>query len=68
MAWVQAGSQCTLYANGHAYPATARWAAMLCAQRTLSPSCPLTTVENALLLALVNDGHLVPRKLRGRHA
>ena len=68
MAWVQSGSRCTLYANGHAYAATARSANMLCAQRTLSPSLPWSAADRTLLLALVNDGHLVPRKLRGRHA
>jgi 50S ribosomal protein L16 3-hydroxylase len=68
MAWVQAGSHCTLYANGHAYPATVRLAEMLCTQRTLSPALQTNAIEQALLLALVNDGHLVPRKLRKGHA
>jgi 50S ribosomal protein L16 3-hydroxylase len=68
MAWVQAGSHCTLYANGHAYPATVRLAELLCTQRTLSPAPQTNAIEQALLLALVNDGHLVPRKLRKGHA
>ncbi|MFK2875150.1 cupin domain-containing protein [Dyella lipolytica] len=68
MAWTQNGSRCTLYANGHAYPASVRLATQLCTQRTLSPPHELSTAEHGLLLALVNDGHLVPRRLRGRNA
>lgn len=66
MAWAQTGSRCTLYANGHAYPASVRWAARLCAERTYSPPFELSGTERALLLTLVNDGYLVLRRLRGR--
>ena len=66
MAWAQAGAQAALYANGHAYPASARWAAQLCAQRVLSGPFEVSTEDSALLLALINDGHLILRKLRGR--
>ena len=68
MAWAQAGSRCTLYANGHAYPASASWATQLCAQRTLSPPFDLSAVDTALVLALINDGHLILRRLKGRNA
>jgi 50S ribosomal protein L16 3-hydroxylase len=68
MAWAQTGAHAALYANGHAYPASAHWAAQLCAQRVLSGPFDLSAADNALLLALINDGHLVLRKLRGRQA
>jgi len=38
----------------------------LCEQRTFTPSLPLAETELALLLALVNDGHLVLHKPRRR--
>ncbi|HUA79165.1 MAG TPA: cupin domain-containing protein [Dyella sp.] len=66
MAWARAGSRCWLFVNGHAYPASPRRAAQLCAQRTLAPPFDLSTNDLALLLELVNDGHLIPRRLRGR--
>jgi 50S ribosomal protein L16 3-hydroxylase len=65
MAWAQRGSHCTLYANGHAYPANASLAERLCTERTLSPPHKFAATERALLLALVNDGHVLLRKLRG---
>jgi len=68
MAWAQAGSHGALYANGHAYPASAQWASQLCAGRVLSPPFDVSTADIALLLALINDGHLILRKLRGRQA
>jgi len=67
-AWSQHGSRCTLFANGHAYPATSRWVQRLCSHRTLSPPFDVNATERALLLSLVNDGHLIVRKLRTRHA
>jgi 50S ribosomal protein L16 3-hydroxylase len=66
MAWAQTGARAVLYANGHAYPASARWASQLCAQRVLSGPFEVAADDNALLLALINDGHLILRKLRGR--
>lgn len=68
MAWIQTGSHCTLYANGHAYSSSLRWAARLCAERILSPPLELSTADRALLLDLVNDGHLIVRRLRKRSA
>jgi 50S ribosomal protein L16 3-hydroxylase len=68
MAWSQHRSHCTLFTNGQAYPATAESAVQLCGQRMLSPPHKLGATERALMLALVNDGYLIPRKLRGRHA
>jgi 50S ribosomal protein L16 3-hydroxylase len=65
MAWSQRGTHCTLYANGHAYQASTPWAERLCTERTLSPPHKLAAPERALLLALVNDGHVLLRKLRG---
>ena len=64
MAWSRGPSGCTLYANGDSWPAPPALAKQLCAQREIvldaAPSAPAT----ALLLALVNDGHLVLRKAR----
>ncbi|MBM7130899.1 cupin domain-containing protein [Dyella mobilis] len=66
MAWTQRRQACTLFANGHAYPASVSAAARLCGQRVVAPPHQLTTDERKLMLALVNDGHLITRKLRGR--
>lgn len=68
MAWAQVGSRCTLYANGHAYPATVQRAIQLCSQRASSAPLDLSTADTALLLGLINDGHLILRRLRGRNA
>ncbi|MBE1161214.1 cupin domain-containing protein [Dyella acidiphila] len=68
LAWTQQRAHCTLFANGQAYPATAELAARLCGQRILELPRPPAGVERDLLLALVNDGHLIARKLRGRRA
>jgi 50S ribosomal protein L16 3-hydroxylase len=65
-AWARHASRCTLFANGHAYSATARWAQQLCSNRTLSQPLDLNASERALVLSLVNDGHLIARKLRNR--
>ena len=66
LAWSRGKSSCTLYASGHAYPATPALAQQLCEQRALSLARKPTAAERALLLALVNDGHLLPRKSRRR--
>jgi 50S ribosomal protein L16 3-hydroxylase len=68
MAWAQTGAHAALYANGQAYPASARWASQLCAQRVLSGPFDVTAADRALLLALINDGHLILRKQRGHQA
>ncbi|HEY0197752.1 MAG TPA: cupin domain-containing protein [Rhodanobacter sp.] len=66
LAWSRGKTGCTLFANGHAYPATPILAEQLCAQRRLQFTTRPGDVEIALLLALVNDGHLLPGKLRRR--
>lgn len=66
LAWSRGGRGCTLYACGQAYPASADIATQLCEQRTLTPSETLDASAITLLLALVNDGHLLPRKPRRR--
>jgi len=66
LAWSQGKSGCTLYVSGHAYPATPALAQQLCEQRALSLAGKPNATERALLLALINDGHLLPRKSRRR--
>lgn len=66
MAWSRGKDTCTLFANGHAYAATPALAEQLCAQREFQPAARIGKAEIALLLALVNDGHLLPRKSRRR--
>ncbi|GAA0888528.1 cupin domain-containing protein [Rhodanobacter soli] len=66
LAWSRGKSACTLYVSGHAYPATPALAQQLCEQRVLTVDGKLDAVECHLLLALVNDGHLLPRKSRRR--
>ena len=57
----------TLYVSGHAYPATTALAQQLCEQRSLSTIGGKSgSSELALLLALVNDGHLLLQKSRRR--
>ena len=56
----------TLFANGQAYPAPAELAERLCAERTLDAGRKPSAAERALLLTLVNDGHLVIQKGRRR--
>lgn len=66
LAWSRGKSDCMLYANGEAYAATPALAHQLCEQAALRLERKPTIVERALLLALVNDGHLLPRKPRRR--
>ncbi|KAA0068753.1 cupin domain-containing protein [Rhodanobacter sp. T12-5] len=66
LAWSHGKSGCTLYVSGHAYPATPALAQQLCEQRELVVHGKPDAVERALLLALVNDGHLLPSKSRRR--
>lgn len=66
LAWSRGKSSCTLYVSGQAYPATPALAQQLCEQRALSLSRKPNTTDRTLLLALVNDGHLLPRKSRRR--
>jgi 50S ribosomal protein L16 3-hydroxylase len=66
MAWARDKRGATLFVNGHAYPATADSALRICSERELAPGKHLSADEAGLLLALVNDGHLVVRKGRRR--
>ncbi|MFC5743400.1 cupin domain-containing protein [Dyella tabacisoli] len=66
LAWSRDKSGCTLYVSGHAYPASAALAEQLCAERSLVPAKRLPAADRDLLLALVNDGHLLPQKTRRR--
>jgi 50S ribosomal protein L16 3-hydroxylase len=66
LAWSNGRSGCTLYVSGQAYPATPTLARQLCGQRALRLAGKPDATERPLLLALVNDGHLVPRKSRRR--
>jgi len=66
MAWSRGPSGATLYANGHAWPAPTALAKQLCAEREIVVDATPTAAAVALLLALVNDGYLVPRKARRR--
>lgn len=66
LAWIRHKTGCTLYASGQAYAATPALAQELCAQRELTPDRKLLAAERTLLLALVNDGHLLLRTSRRR--
>jgi 50S ribosomal protein L16 3-hydroxylase len=66
MAWARAKRGATLFVNGHAYPTSVDVAERLCAEREFTPGAAVPDAELALLLTLVNDGHLVARKLRRR--
>ncbi|WP_199100056.1 cupin domain-containing protein [Dyella sp. ASV21] len=66
VAWAKVRGGATLFVNGHAFPATAALAELICRERELTPGKPASAVELALLLALVNEGHLVLRKARRR--
>jgi len=66
LAWSRGKAGCTLYASGQPYPATPALAQQLCEQRTLELGRKLDAAERSLLLALVNDGHLLPHKPRRR--
>ncbi len=66
LAWSQGKAGCVLFASGQAYPATPELARQLCEQRAFRPAGQLETADRALLLALVNDGHFLPRKPRRR--
>ena len=66
MAWTRAKSGCTLFVSGHAYPATLALAQQLCEQREIVLTAKPAAPEKALLLALVNDGHLLATKSRRR--
>ena len=66
MAWNRSKTGGVLYVSGHAYAATPALAQQLCEQRELTLDRKLPAAERALLLALVNDGHLLLRAPRRR--
>ncbi|RDI99582.1 cupin domain-containing protein [Dyella solisilvae] len=66
MAWAKGKGGATLFVNGHAYPTSVELAEQLCAERQLSPGKAVPGAALTLLLALVNDGHLVVHKPRRR--
>ncbi|MEO8836143.1 MAG: winged helix domain-containing protein, partial [Caldimonas sp.] len=66
LAWGRSKSACTLYVSGQAYPSTQGMAQQLCAHRAFQVTGHLTAVEQALLVELVNDGHLLPSKAKRR--
>ena len=66
LAWSGKRTDCTLYANGQAYPATCALAQALCANRVLPVTPALDDNAQALVLALLNDGHLHLHKARRR--
>ena len=66
MAWARAKRGATLFVNGQPYPTTVELAERLCATREIIPGKSVPAAELGLLLALVNDGHLVARKPRRR--
>ena len=66
LAWSRGKSGCMLYACGQAYAATPARAQQLCEQPELTIEHTPNAADQALLLALVNDGHLLLRKAR-RH-
>ncbi|AIF47779.1 cupin domain-containing protein [Dyella japonica] len=66
MAWARGKKGATLFVNGHAYPTTMALAEGLCQARELTPGKSAPADELAILLALVNDGHLVAHKPRRR--
>jgi 50S ribosomal protein L16 3-hydroxylase len=66
LAWSRSKSGCTLYANGHAHVATPALAQQLCEQRVLDLAGRSDAADRAVLLALVNDGHLQLHKSRRR--
>jgi 50S ribosomal protein L16 3-hydroxylase len=66
LAWSRGKTGGTLYVCGQAYAATPARAQQLCEERELIIEHAPSAVDQALLLALVNDGHLLLRKTRRR--
>lgn len=64
MAWTRAKSGAQLFVSGNAYAAPTELAKQLCAQRELAVTSDIIKSGRALLMALVNDGHLVLKKPR----
>jgi 50S ribosomal protein L16 3-hydroxylase len=66
MAWAGGTSGCVLYVCGQAYGASPELAQRLCAERELTFDRTPSAADRELLLALVNDGHLLIRPARRR--
>lgn len=66
MAWARVKRGAALFVNGQVYPTSVELAERLCAQREITPGKSVSATELNLLLALVNDGHLVALKPRRR--
>jgi 50S ribosomal protein L16 3-hydroxylase len=66
LAWVAGKKDATLYVSGNAYESPTRLAETLAGEREFSFDKAPAAAEKALLLALVNDGHLGIRKGRRR--
>lgn len=64
MAWARGKRGATLFVNGHVYPTTAELAERLSGSSELVPGKSVADAELAVLLLLVNDGHLVAHKPR----
>ena len=66
LAWSRGKTGCMLYVSGQAHATTPALAQQLCEQRELRLDRKLLAAERAVLLALVNDGHLLLRMSRRR--
>jgi len=66
MAWAGGKIGCVLYVCGQAYGASPELAQRLCAERELTFDRTPSAADRELLLALVNDGHLLMRPARRR--
>ncbi|MGB3461101.1 MAG: cupin domain-containing protein [Rhodanobacter lindaniclasticus] len=66
MAWADGKTGCVLYVCGQAYGASPELAQRLCAEHELAFDRTPSAADRELLLALVNDGHLLLRPARRR--
>jgi 50S ribosomal protein L16 3-hydroxylase len=62
LAWVRERQGATLYVSGQAYESPLELAGRLCAERELGFARAPSKAERAVLLGLVNDGHLMVGK------
>ncbi len=67
MAWTRGRAGATVFANGQAYAASVNMAIDLCRSRELVPNAKLLdAIDRSLLMALIDDGHLVAQKATRR--
>lgn len=67
MAWARGRAGATVFANGQAYAASVNMAIDLCRSRELAPNAKLLdAIDRSLLIALIDDGHLVAQKAARR--